>query len=91
MSMLLAYPPGYTPLTEELTKSDKADIKKMISQELDKSLKSELKKVLEDELTKALRTKDVKNDVADITKKVIKKLYRDMSLHHPYIIDRVKV
>lgn len=91
MSMLLAYPPGYTPLTEELTKSDKADIKKMISQELDKSLKSELKKILEDELSKALRTKDVKNDVADITKKVIKKLYRDMSLHHPYIIDRVKV
>ena len=63
----------------------------MISQELDKSLKSELKKILEDELTKALRTKVVKNDVADITKKVLKKLYRDMSLHHPYIIDRVKV
>jgi hypothetical protein len=91
MSMLLAYPPGYTPLNEELTKTDKADIKKMISQELDKSLKSELKKILEDELTKALRTKGVKNDVADITKKVLKKLYRDMSLHHPYIIDRVKV
>jgi hypothetical protein len=29
--------------------------------------------------------------VADITKKVLKKLYRDMAIHHPYIIDRVKV
>ena len=91
MSILLAYPPGYTPLNEELTKTDKADIKKMISQELDKSLKSELKKILEDELTKALHTKDAKDEVTAITKKVLKKLYRDISLHHPYIIDRIKV
>ena len=35
-------------LNEELTKSDKAEIKRMISKELDKSLKKELKKALED-------------------------------------------
>ena len=91
MSMLLAYPPGYTPLNEELTRTDKADIKKMISKELEKSLKSELKKILEDELSKALRTKDAKDEMAEITKKVLKKLYRDMALHHPYIISRLKI
>ena len=27
----------------------------------------------------------------EIAKKVIKKLYKDLSFHHPYIIDRIKV
>ena len=91
MSMLLTYPPGYSPINEELTKTDKKEIKSLISKELDRVLKSEVKKILEDELSKALRTKASKEEIGEITKKVLKKLYRDMSLHHPYIIDRVKV
>jgi len=54
-------------------------------------LSKELKKAVEDELTKALKTKDVKNDIADVTKKIMKKLYKDLSLQHPYIIDRIKL
>jgi hypothetical protein len=91
MSMILVYPPGFEPLNEELTKSDKADVKKMIASELSKSLKSELKNILEDELLKTLRTKTTKEEIGDITKKVLKKLYKDMSVHHPYIIDRIKI
>jgi hypothetical protein len=91
MNILLAYPPGYFPITEELTKTDKKEIKSLISGELDKVLKSQVKKILEDELSKALRTKASKEEIGDITKKVLKKLYRDLSLHHPYIIDRVKI
>ena len=91
MSMLLAYPPYYSPLTEELTKTDKKEIKSMISGELDKVLKSKVSKILEDELSKALRTKASKEEIGYITKKVLKKLYRDLSIHHPYIIDRVKI
>ena len=78
-------------LNEELTKTDKAEIKRMISKELDSSLQKELKKALEEELTKALKSKDVKADIGEISKKVLKKLYKDLSLHHPYIIDRIKV
>lgn len=89
----MVVPPGFVaePLNEELTKTDKADIKKIVADELDKNLSKELKKALEDELPKALGAKASKEEIADITKKVLKKLYKDLSLHHPYIIDRVKV
>jgi hypothetical protein len=85
MSMLLTVPPGYMvePLNEELTKADKAEIKRLI--------KSELKNLVEDEVAKAVGSKNIKNDIGDITKKVLKKLYKDMSVHHPYIIDRIKI
>ncbi len=76
---------------EELTKTDKAEIKKMISDEMEKSLKPELKKILQDELIKELGSKKTKEEVGEIAKKVIKKLYKDLSFHHPYIIDRIKV
>ena len=78
-------------INEALTATDKSDIKKMIGTELDKRLKSELKKILEDELSKAIKSKDVKTDIGEIAKKVIKRLYKDLSFHHPYIIDRIKV
>ena len=74
-------------IREELTKTDKAEIKRMISKELDKGLKKELSKAIEDEL----KSKDTKDEIGEITKKVLKKLYKDLSMHHPYIIDRIKV
>jgi isopentenyl diphosphate isomerase/L-lactate dehydrogenase-like FMN-dependent dehydrogenase len=79
------------PLQEALTKTDKADIKAMVKKEVDSLLSKELKKAMEDELVKALKKKNVKDDIADITKKIMKKLYRDLSLQHPYIIDRIKL
>ena len=92
MSMLLASPENPFPsLSEILSKSDKDDIKKMISKELDKTLKAEVKRILQDELEKALRSKATKEEIGDITKKVLKKLYKDLSYHHPYIIDRISV
>ena len=72
-----------TIIMEELTKADKADIKRMIAKEL--------KTMVEDEVAKALKSKDIKDDIGDISKKILKKLYKDMSVHHPYIIDRIKV
>jgi DNA-binding HxlR family transcriptional regulator len=70
-------------IVEELTRADKAAIKRMISKEL--------KSMVEDEVAKALKSKDIKADIGDISKKILKKLYKDMSVHHPYIIDRIKV
>ena len=78
-------------INEELTRDDKSQIKKMIDDAIEKGVKRDLKKHLEDELTKALKSKDIKADIGEIAKKVIKKLYKDLSFHHPYIIDRIKV
>jgi len=78
-------------INEGLSRTDKDEIKTLISKELDKTLKKEVKKVLEDELSKALNSKANKEEIAEITKKVMKKLYKDLSYHHPYIIDRIKV
>ena len=79
------------PLQEALTRTDKEDIKGIVKKELDALFNKELKKALEDELVKALKKKDVKDDIAYITKKIMKKLYKDLSLQHPYIIDRIKL
>lgn len=78
-------------INEKLSADDKSELKKMIGTELDKRLKRELKSVLTDELAVALKSKGTKADIGEIAKKVIKKLYKDLSFHHPYIIDRIKV
>lgn len=70
-------------IVEELTKADKKAIKQMIDKEL--------KAMVEDEVAKAIKSKGIKDDIGDISKKILKKLYKDMSVHHPYIIDRIKV
>jgi|TARA_R110000824_G_scaffold2415_3_gene11241 LEA14-like dessication related protein len=70
-------------IVEEITKSDRSEIERMI--------KKELKAMVEDEVAKAIKSKDIKDDIGDISKKILKKLYKDMSVHHPYIIDRIKV
>ena len=90
-SMLLVSPPGFEVsidegvdlVAEKLTKTDRDEIKRMISKEL--------KRMVDDEVAKAVKSKEVKDDIGSITKKVIKKLYKDLSFHHPYIIDRIKV
>ena len=55
-------------IVEELTKTDKAEIKRMISKEL--------KKMVEDEVAKALKSKSIKDDIGDISKKILKKLLK---------------
>tara|TARA_R110000803_G_scaffold6826_4_gene22039 strand:- start:1396 stop:1539 length:144 start_codon:yes stop_codon:yes gene_type:complete len=47
--------------------------------------------MIEKEIQKALKSKDAKEQVGDVVKKIMKKLYKDLSLEHPYIIDRIKV
>jgi hypothetical protein len=75
-------------ILEEFTK---ADIKDIVDDAIEKKMKSELPKALKTELEKALKSKEIKSDVGEIAKKVLKKLYKDLSFHHPYIIDRIKV
>ena len=66
----------------------------MIAKELESaqsSIGKNVKKIVEEELGKMIQSKDIKDDITDITKKVMKRLYKDLSYHHPYIIDRIKV
>ena len=79
-------------IMEELTKSDKDEIKKIVSKEVESLRKSKsTKDMIVDEIEKHMRSKDAKEQVGEIAKKVLKKLYKDLSLQHPYIIDRIKV
>lgn len=72
-------------LLEEMTSTE---IKTLVKNEMEKLLK----KMVEEELQKVLKSnRDVKNVVGDISKDILKKLYKDLSLHHTYVIDRVKL
>ncbi|HHZ96437.1 MAG TPA: hypothetical protein EYN67_13000 [Flavobacteriales bacterium] len=89
MQLLLTPDKLHALINEELTRSDKSEIRDIISTELDKRFRSaDFKKMLADEIEKVLGTKE---EIGEITKKVLKKLYKDISYHHPYIIDRIKV
>jgi len=79
-------------ILEEITNTDKKEIKAMIAKELERELKSrDTKAMIRDELEKLLNKNDTKKDIGDIVKKVLKKLYRDLSVHHPYMIDRITI
>jgi len=80
-------------LNEELSSSDKSEIKDMFKKELDKFMNSrELKKLIEDEILDAVgKDKKTREEIADLYKKITKELYRDLSLNNTYIIDKLKV
>lgn len=80
-------------LKEELSSSDKSEIKDMFKKELDKFMDSrELKKIIEDEILDAVgKDKKTREEIADLYKKITKELYKDLSINNAYIIDRLKV
>jgi hypothetical protein len=94
-AMLVSPPVGVLGvLSEELTKADQAEVKKLVAKELESAqtaIAQAVKKVVEKEVEAMIKSKDIKDDITDITKKVMKRLYKDLSFHHPYIIDRIKV
>lgn len=71
-------------IKEELTKTE---IKELVRDEL----KKELKKMVKDEIKVVLKDRDIKNNIGDISKDILKLLYKDLSLHHGYVIDRVRI
>ena len=72
-------------------KITKAKLKQIIKEELTRQDKTDVKKMVQDELEKLLKKKDTKDQMGEIVKKIMKKLYKDLSLEHPYIIDRIKI
>jgi len=53
--------------------------------------KDEIRKIVRDELEKLLRDKENKKEIADITRKMLKKLYRELSFNSTHIIDQLDV
>ena len=90
MCMLLTPEKLDALIKEELTKGE---VQKIVSDEVEKQLRSrKTKDLIEDELVKILGSKSKGQDeVAEIAKKVLKRLYKDMAVSHPYMIDRIKV
>ena len=80
-------------LKEELSSSDKSDIKDMFKKELERFIDSkELKKLIEDEIHNAVsKDKKTREEIADLYKKITKELYKDLSINNAYIIDRLKI
>jgi len=82
-------------ILEELSKTDKSDIERMIKSHMKSELESEVKKQVEkmvkEEVKSAMGDKSTQKEMAEISKTIIKKLYKDLSFHHPYIIDRIKI
>jgi hypothetical protein len=84
-----------TLLFEELTKSDKKEIEKIArkqaKKEIDKAVGTNFAKTIQDEVKKILKDKATKQEIGDISKAVMKKLYKDLAMSSPQIIDRIKV
>tara|TARA_R110002020_G_scaffold44161_4_gene127570 strand:+ start:3109 stop:3453 length:345 start_codon:yes stop_codon:yes gene_type:complete len=82
-------------IREELTATDKTDIERMIrkqlNSDLDPAVEKAVTKAVKAEVQAAIGDKSTQKEMADISKKIIKKLYKDLSMHHPYIIDRIKI
>ena len=79
-------------IIEELAADDKAEIRKLASKEAERVFKDkDLKSMIAKEVEKSLDNKSTKDQIGDITKSVLKKLYKDLSLQHPYFIDRIKI
>jgi len=98
-------------INEELTRSDKKEIEKMIvkrieadrvqqNKDFQKNLQKELKsskfqkmilEMAKDEMGRELKGKQLEGAVLEITKKVIKKLYRELSYSYNPVIDRIKL
>jgi len=82
-------------IAEELSSTDKNDIERMIKQQLKKDLEDAVVKAVEkavkEEVKSVMGDKTTQKEMAEISKTIIKKLYKDLSFHHPYIIDRIKL
>jgi len=79
-------------IVEELSSADMSDVKTAVEKEVQKQLRSaKVKDMIQDEVKKILATKETKAELGEISKKVLKRLYKDLSIQHPYIIDRIKV
>ena len=86
---------------KEIDKAVKTTIEKMIKQqvekEVDKVVTSAMKKESESmrndmtkEHDKMFKDKRLKDEVIDISKRVMKRVYRELAISSPHVIDKIK-
>jgi len=82
-------------LNEELTRADKKEIKNIARKEAIKEIErvvgNDFSKTIQEEIKKSLGQKATKQEVAEISKQVLKKLYKEMSQSYNPLIDRIKI
>mgnify|MGYP003110260003 CR=1 FL=1 len=82
-------------LVEKFTKTDMKEIerisRKEAQKEITKVVGKDLQKTIKTEVEKILKNKATKEELANITKAVMKKLYKDIAVSYPQTIDRIKV
>lgn len=69
-------------------KEQKKEFQKMIDNELKSRA---VKDLVSDIVAKELSSKDNKERVADVTKLVLRKLYRELAYNYTPVIDRIKI
>jgi hypothetical protein len=98
-------------LVEEITRSDKKAIERMINKAVvsseakqkkqfekfvkdelsSKKAKKEISDLVERELSAGFKSKDNKDLIVDVTKRVLVKLYRELAYNYTPVIDRIKL
>jgi len=83
-------------LIKKAIEKDRAQQRKLAKLEIEKELSSskflsDTEKNIRKELEKELKGKQLETAVLDITKKVIKKLYKELSYSYNPVIDRIKL
>ena len=74
------------------TAEQKKEFKKIIKDELSSSaMKKIVAELVAKESKQVLQSKDGKDAVADITKRVLVKLYRELAYNYTPLIDRIKL
>jgi hypothetical protein len=78
-------------LNEDLTRSDKAEIKRIARREIEDMYRDELKQKVTKEVEKLLGGKKNQDIIVDVTKKVLRKFYRELAFNYTPAISRLKI
>lgn len=66
--------------------------KNLLLEEMSKTeIRDLIQKEVEKELKRMLRDSDTKEEIAQIAKSLLKKLYKELSIQQTYVIDNIKV
>ena len=83
-------------LIKKAIEKDRAQQRKLAKLEIENEVSSSkflssIEKIARSELEKELKNQDLETAVLEITKKVVKKLYKELSYSYNPVIDRIKL
>ena len=78
-------------INEDLTRSDRTEIRKIARREIESVYSDELKKKIIKEVEKLLRGKKNQDIIVDVTKKILRKFHRELYFDYTPVISRLKI